>query len=290
MDHLYVQTPIVESTLLSKKIGIPVYLKMEAIQPAGSYKARGLGVLLSDYIARGKHSFVTASTGNSGLSLAYACRISKCSLKVVVPTKTSTFMQDKIALEGADVIVQGKNFEDSKREAKEIAAKEKITYVDPHDNPLIFEGISTIIYEIFGAGLKPGAILIPVLSGDLLLGVIQGLNACKWGDIPIITAETEHHCPFATALFGEEDLADTIIPEVFSKIKNHKIYPQIVTDKAALHAAKEFANERRVLIEKESAAALALIYESLPLLKTFSSILVIVSGGANVSLEQNLMH
>lgn len=288
MDHLYVQTPIIESTLLSKKIGIPVYLKMEAVQPTGSYKARGLGVLVSDYVARGKHSFVTASTGNAALSLAYACRILKSSLKVVLPLKTPTFMQDKIALEGADVIIQGKNFEDSKRHAKEIAAKEKITFIDPHDNPMIFEGISTMIYEIFGAGLKPEAILLPVGCGDLLVGVMQGLNACKWDDIAIITAEREQHCPFATALFAEEDHAETILRQVFTKIKNHKIYPQIVTDKAALHAAKEFANDQRILIETESAAALALVYESLPILKTFSSILVIVTGGANINLEQYL--
>lgn len=277
MNDLYIQTPLLESVSLSKNIGIPVYLKMEALQPSGSYKDRGLGILVSDYVSRGFHSFVAASTGNSALSLAHACRVLKCRLKVVVPEKTSSCLLDTMRLFGAEVIVHGDDFESAEMMAKEIASKEKVTLIKPHDHPLIFEGISTMIYEIFGAGLKPGAILLSARS-DLLAGVIQGLHACKWNDIAILTAETENNCPFATALFAEEAEAKNIA-------KGHKIYPHIVTDKAAFTAAQHFANERKILVEPALSAPLSVVYQSLPLLKTFSSILVIVSGGSNVSLS-----
>jgi len=285
LDSLYVQTPILESTPLSKEIGVPVYLKMEALQPCGSFKNRGAAILLSDFAARGKRDFVTASWGNAGLCLAYCCRMLGCSLKVIVPLQTSSLMKGKIEQEGAELILFGNDFEEAKNKAKEIALAEEITYVDPHDHPLITEGISTLVYEIFGAGLKPAAIVLPVGYGELLAGVVQGLIACKWKDIPIITAETESSCPFATALFTDEKHAKGIIPKLFLSLENVTIYPQIVTEKAAFHAAHRFADDTRVLIEPESAAALALVYQNLPLLKTFSSILVIVSGGSNVTLS-----
>jgi len=269
---------------LTKELGIPVYLKMEAMQPSGSYKDRGLAALLVDYVSKGLDSFVTATLGNAGLSLARSCRVLKKKLKIVVPTSTVSFMKDKMTLEGAEVIDYGDDFESTEKKAKEIASKEHTTYVNPHDNPLIFEGISTIIYEIFGAGLKPGVIVLPVGCGELLVGVIKGLNACRWGHIPVICVETESHCPFASALFTEEKQAQSIIPEAFIKHKNHIVYPQIVMDEAAIFAGQKFANDSRVLIEPQSAAALAVIYQGLPLLKTFSSVLCIVSGGANVNL------
>lgn len=284
MENLYIQTPLLESVSLSKEMGIPVYLKMEALQPSGSYKDRGLGILLKDYVNRGLNSFITASRGHSGLSLAHAARVLNVKLKVVVPEKTSDFIKNKIKLMGAEVVVNGADFEGAEHEAKKIATKTKATYVNPHDDPLIFKGISSMIYEVFGAGLKPGAILLSVHSGDLLAGVIQGLQECKWADIPLITAEMETHCPFATALFAEEHQAKGIVPEAFLSLKKQKVYPHIISEKAAFDACVAFANEQCVLVEPKFSSELAPIYQNMPLLKTFSSILVIVSGGSDVNL------
>ena len=285
MDDLYIQTPLLKSEPLSKEVGVPIYLKMEALQPSGSYKDRGLILLLSDYVAKGLDSFITASCGNSGISLAQFCQVYKSRLKVVVPVNTSKLMKDKMEQLGAEVIVHGDNYENAAQKAKAIAEKEKITYVNSQNDPLIFEGISTIIYEIFGAGLKPGAIVLSAGCGDLLAGVLQGLHSCQWDDIPIITAEREDACDFATARFAEQSHANNIIPEVFTMIKNHPLYSEIVTNKAAYEASKRFANDHRVLVEPALASSLAVVYGNLPLLKTFSSVLCIVSGGSNVDLS-----
>jgi len=285
MDDLYVQTPLLKSEPLSKEVGVPIYLKMEALQPSGSYKDRGLILLMSDYVAKGLNSFITASCGNAGVSLAHSCRVYKSQLKVVVPINTPELMKEKMAQMGAEIIVHGDNFESAEIKAKAIAAKDKITFVNSQNDPLIFEGISTIIYEIFGAGLKPGAIVLSVGCGDLLAGIIQGLHSCQWGDIPLITAETEDYCEFATARFAEQTHAKNIIPEVFNMIQNHTLYSEIVTKRAAFSASQSFANDHRVLVEPALAASLAVIYQNLPLLKTFSSVLCIVSGGSNVNLS-----
>lgn len=287
MDQLYVQTPVLKSTPLSKLTGMPVYLKMEALQPSGSFKDRGFGILISELASKGNRHFISASTGNAGLSLAHVCNTLNCTLKLVVPVHTSSLMIKKIELEGTEVIVSGNNFESANLLAREIALKENKFYVDPHNNPLIFEGISTMIYEVYGSGFKPGAILLSTDSGEILMGVLEGLNACKWQDIPIVIAETEDACSLVTELFAgdKKDSSKVYVPEIFEALKNHTVYPQIVTSKAALQAAKEFANDHRVLIDPKSAAALSLVYQSLPILKTYPSVLVIVNGGADVTLS-----
>lgn len=290
MNQLYVQTPVLQSTNLSKEIGLPVFLKIESIQPSGSFWNRGVQLLLKDLVSSGNRHFVASANANQALALAYCSKIFGSSLKVVISKNVPSFVKDQILQEGAELIVHSHHEEKRIQLAKEIAKEESLTFIDLHTNPLVFDGISTIIYEIFGIGIKPEAILLPVQSGELLKGVLQGLKSCQWMDVPIITSELEHDCPFATMLFAEEDSDESLIPGLFNALGDHKIYPQIVSDKAALHAGERFLNEHRLLIERDSASALALVYENLPLLKTFSSVLVIVTGGIDVTLSTYSFH
>ncbi|HRD55829.1 MAG TPA: pyridoxal-phosphate dependent enzyme [Parachlamydiaceae bacterium] len=286
MDLLYVQTPILESLSLSKGLGIPVFLKMEALQPTSSYKARAAGLLISDHVTKGEQSFITASScADEALSLANACRVLNCTLKLVVPSKIfSPLMKEKILEEGAEILEEGSDFQSAVKIAKSFADSQKIPFIDLLNNPLSKDGISTLIYEIFGAGLKPGAILL-YPSPDLLMGVCQGLKSCKWADVPIITAESEVYCPFATALLAGKRQAEGINHHVFETLESQTIYPHIVEEEAVLDAWLQFANEQLVLIDKKQAAPLGLAHKKLPLLKTFSSLLIIVSGGADVNLS-----
>lgn len=286
MDLLYVQTPILQSLNLTKELGIPVFLKMEALQPTGSFWVRAAGLLISDYVANGKNLFVAAPANlDEALALAHACRVLNCELKLVFPPKKlSSLIKKKIQQEGAEILEEGSDFKSAEIIAKGFAGSKNFCYIDFKNSPIIRDGISTLIYEIFGAGLKPGAILL-YPTPSLLLGVLQGFKNCKWGDIPIITAESAKHCPFATALFSEKNEAEGFDPELLKKIKNHTLYPHIVEDQDAMQAAFDFANEERVLIEPSQASPLVLAQKNLPLLKTFSSVLVIVSGAADVSLS-----
>lgn len=49
MQKLYIKTPLLESTSLSHLLGVPVFLKMEALQPSGSFKNRGIGHICTTY-------------------------------------------------------------------------------------------------------------------------------------------------------------------------------------------------------------------------------------------------
>lgn len=74
MQKLYIETPLLESMPLSQLLGIPVFLKMEALQPSGSFKNRGIGHICSIYAKQGAKSFISSSGGNGGLAVAYSGR------------------------------------------------------------------------------------------------------------------------------------------------------------------------------------------------------------------------
>ncbi len=298
MDQLYVQTPIVESLPLSRILGIPVYLKMETVQPSGSFKNRGIGKLCAHYVREGKKALISASGGNAGLATAYSGRRLGIPVKVVVPKTVSESSRKKIILEGAEVIIHGDDLDAADLFAKELAVKEHAAYIPAFDHPLIWEGNSTMIYETFGDGFKPGAILLSVGGGGLLCGVLEGLHHVKWGDVPVVTAETEGSAAFAASVFADKvivlDKVDTIATtlatkhitsEAFSWTKKHTVFPQIVTDRAAVNASIAFAEDHRILVEPACGAVLSLAYDGLPLLKTFSSILIVVCGGVGVNCD-----
>mgnify|MGYP006284802057 CR=1 FL=1 len=65
---LHIDTPLVESRPLSMLAGPSVWLKLEALQPPGSFKIRGIGHACETYLARGAQRFVSSSGGNAGLA------------------------------------------------------------------------------------------------------------------------------------------------------------------------------------------------------------------------------
>ena len=71
---LHIQTPLLESLALSRAAGTQVWLKLEALQPPGSFKLRGVGLACEHHRQRGATRFVSSSGGNAGLAVAHAGR------------------------------------------------------------------------------------------------------------------------------------------------------------------------------------------------------------------------
>ncbi|MFM6990478.1 MAG: pyridoxal-phosphate dependent enzyme, partial [Rhodoferax sp.] len=74
MSPLHIATPLIESRALSSLAGKPVWLKLDALQPPGSFKIRGVGLACQTYLQRGAQRFISSSGGNAGIAVAYAGR------------------------------------------------------------------------------------------------------------------------------------------------------------------------------------------------------------------------
>eukprot|EP01112_Ceratiomyxa_fruticulosa_P022644 TRINITY_DN836_c0_g2_i1.p1 TRINITY_DN836_c0_g2~~TRINITY_DN836_c0_g2_i1.p1 ORF type:complete len:311 (-),score=72.81 TRINITY_DN836_c0_g2_i1:82-1014(-) len=298
---LSIQTPVIESPNMSSHIGCPVYLKLDLIQPSGSFKIRGLGLAASRAKERGYSSLISSSGGNAGKAVAYAGRKLGMPVTVVVPESTPPLMRDKIAEEGANVIVHGRFWAEADQLARKLLEENpKAAYMHPFDHPDVWEGNSSMAKELPAQMSKPGAIVTVCGGGGLLAGLCQGLDEVGWGDIPIFCVETEGAASLGLAVkMGKPARLETIntlaatlaasqvCEAAFKSTQTHKVITATVTDRMAMDACIRFANEHRFLVELACGAGIAAIYEKLPGLLELkpSSILLIICGGSAISSD-----
>jgi L-serine/L-threonine ammonia-lyase len=296
MTLLHLATPLWESRPLSAAAGAPVLLKMEAFQPAGSFKSRGMGAACRAAWEAGATRVVCSSGGNAGYAVAYAGRQLGLNVTIVVPETTSAWAKDLIRGEGADLLVQGVSWDDAHAYALELARQGQSVYVHPFDDPLVWHGHAGIIHEIAEVGARPGAIVVSVGGGGLLCGLVEGMHEVGWADIPVLAVETEGAASFAAAVQAGRPVtldkiesiattlgARTVAPQALEWTRRHPILSWVVSDRAAVDACLRFADDHRVLVEPACGAALAAGYGRARPLEGRSPIVIIVCGGAGVN-------
>ncbi len=297
MKPIHVATPVWESLPLSTQMGAPVYLKMEALQPIGSFKARGIGAACQASWEAGARRLVCASGGNAGYAVAYAGRQIGVPVTIVVPKTTPAWLQDLIGREGAAVVVHGDVWDEAHTYATALAHQENAAYIHPFDDPRVWKGHASIIHEIAAANVKPGAIVVSVGGGGLLCGLLEGLHDVGWTDVPVLAVETEGTASFAAAVQAGHLVtldsissvattlgARTVAAEALAWTQRHLIIPWVVTDRAAVAACLRFAGDHRILVEPACGASLSAVYDRAKPLEGLGPIMVIVCGGAGVSL------
>lgn len=159
--------------------GRTVYFKCEYLNPTGSFKDRGSCVLISALAAAGVAEVLEDSSGNAGASLAaYAARAGMRA-RVLVPESASPRKKAQIAAYGAELIpVQGPRT--AVAEAAQREAAGGATYASHVWIPLGLAGMASVAFEIVEQlGQAPGAVVLPVGHGTLLLGVARGFEAMR---------------------------------------------------------------------------------------------------------------
>jgi L-serine/L-threonine ammonia-lyase len=295
---LHIQTPLVLSNTLSKLTGKNVWLKLDALQPSGSFKTRGVGFACEHYASKGAKRFVSSSGGNAGLAVAYAARMLELPAVVVVPQTTSEHAKKLLALEGAEVIVHGASWQEANELAQSMLNGTD-AFIHPFDNPLLWQGHATMIDEVAAAGVKPDAVLLSVGGGGLMCGVIDGLRNNGLFDVPVIAVETEGAASLNLAIRSGQlkaleaitSIATTlgakqVCKQAFELTRTHEVKSVVVSDESAVKACRLFLNDHRLLVEPACGAALVPVYEQLEAIQSNSNILVVVCGGASTTAEQ----
>jgi threonine synthase len=196
--------------------GMQVGLKLESLNPSGSYKDRGSSVLVSQLLARGVQQAVEDSSGNAGASFAaYAAR-SGLSARVFVPESASGPKRRQIELYGADLVrVPGPRSAAAQAVLKEVEAG--AVYGSHAYLPFGLMGIATIAYEIWESlGAAPGTLVAPVGHGGLLLGIMRGFAALRQSglisNLPYyIGVQAEACAPVVTAFTKGKEVAKNIV-------------------------------------------------------------------------------
>lgn len=290
---LHVKTPIIESLPLSAP-GQTALLKLEAVQPSGSFKMRGLGHACEQQAAKGCRRLVTASGGNAGLAVAYSGRQLGLPVLVVVPKNTSHRAIHLLEMETAEVLVQGASFAEADAHALGMLSTGD-AYIHPYDDPDVWQGHSTLVDEAVKQ-TSFDAVVLSVGGGGLLVGVLEGLHRHGLEKVPVFAMETigadalnlsvkneaRVDVPVITSLATSLG-AKHVCEEAWEWTHKHEVHSLTVTDEQAMDACRKFLTDHRMLVEAACGASLAAGYSRLPELQSLTRVLYIVCGGSGIT-------
>lgn len=156
-------TPLIRTENLSKQWGIDLYLKVEGVNPTGSFKDRGMVMAVAKALEEGSRSIMCASTGNTSASAAaYAARANIQCYVLIPDGKIALGKLAQAVMYGAKIIAIEGNFDQALSIVKQITEKEPITLVNSI-NPYRLEGQKTAAFEIVDKlGEAPDILAIPV--------------------------------------------------------------------------------------------------------------------------------
>lgn len=166
-DHL-APTPVIPSPGL----GTNVFLKLECLQPTGSFKVRGALCALTAAARRPGVHVVTASAGNHGLGVAYAAKSLGVRTAVVIPDNASP--AKRAALERfaptVELVTHGASYDDAEKLALGLAA-DGAYFVSAYNDPYVIAGQGTMALELFEQIDELDTIIAPVGGGGLVSGI-----------------------------------------------------------------------------------------------------------------------
>ncbi len=298
MSHLHIHTPLIESLPLSRKVSGKVWLKMEALQPSGSFKLRGIGNACQEYLSQGAKRFITSSGGNAGIAVAYSGRKLSISVTVVVPQSISARAVELIEQEGAEVVIFGESWQESHEYSLSLV-DEKNFYIHPFDDPLLWKGHASLIDEVVQDHIQPDIVILSVGGGGLLCGVVEGLHRNNLKHVPVLAIETKGADSLSSSVAAGKNIgldkiqslattlgAKKVAETAYEWCSNHPIFNHVVTDYKAVTGCLDFLDEHRILVEPACGATLAALSPPCDILQDKNTILVVVCGGAGVTIPQ----
>src|ERR1700722_6290704 len=209
-DAIVRPTTIIEASRLDKYLGVKIVLASETFQQTGSFKFRAAYNVV---INVSQKLFITASSGNFGQALAYACALTGKSCIVVMPSTSSQIKIAAVREYGGRVELIDTRVTARKKRVQELAAENPGAYVAASaDDPLVIEGNSSLGREIAALNRSFDAVISPVGGGGIASGLIVGLRPAG-SAIPVIGAEPLLGNDGARALSKGRIVVNVIEPE-----------------------------------------------------------------------------
>ena len=169
-EHLS-PTPLEYSMYLSEQIDGEVWLKLDSMQRASSFKFRGaINKILSLTEAELDQGVVSASTGNYALAVAEAVRVRGHRATIYVAEDMDASRLKLLRSHGLDLVIHGALAWDAEKEARRVAEEDGKIYVSPYNDPMVVAGQGTCGYEISKQLSDLDAGLFACGAGGLLSG------------------------------------------------------------------------------------------------------------------------
>jgi threonine dehydratase len=274
------------------------WLKVESLQPIGAFKIRGAYVAIAslppDEQARG---VITYSSGNHAQGVARAARLLGAPAVVVMPSDAPSVKRERVAADGAEIVVVGTASDERQRVAESLAAERGLSIIPPFDDDRIIAGQGTVGLELVEDLADLACVLVPVGGGGLASGVATAVRSLMPA-ARVIGVESELAADAQESLmrgqivrWPAELVSRTIADGTRTQALGARTFAhlrayldQIVTvDEAEIAGAVRLAAEQcRLVVEPSGALALAAMAfhgRELGLVGLPGSVVAVISGG-----------
>ncbi len=199
-------TPQIAWPLLAHRTGAEVWVKHENHTPIGAFKVRGGLVFMDDLRRHGPvNGVISATRGNHGQSVAFAGARLGIAATLVVPEGNASGKNAAMRGFGADLVVQGVDFEAALDHARMLAAEESLTLVPSFDMRLV-RGVGTYALELFTAVSDLDAVYVPIGLGSGICG-LMGVRAALGLKTEIIGVVAEGAACYALSFEAERPVS-----------------------------------------------------------------------------------
>jgi len=284
------KTPLIYSSTFSNLTNSEIYLKAEFRQKTGSFKIRGAYYkikLLSE--EEKKYGVVAASAGNHAQGVALASSLENISCTIVMPKNASPAKVAATRGYGANVILEGINYDESYSKAKEIAKKTGATIIQAFDDPQIIAAQGVIGLEILEDLPDVDEIYLPIGGGGLAAGTVIAIKE-KNPNIKVIGVQSKSFPSMyesvkqnvRTLTGGDRTIADGISVKMpgeitFEIIKNLIDEIVLVDDEEITKAMFLLMERMKFVVEPAGAVGLAYLISKKP--SPGKKVVVVLAGG-----------
>ena len=282
-----IRTPLIKLPPFAAESRWPeVYLKLENLQPVGSFKIRGAASALLGVSAGDLHDGVcTASAGNMAQGVAWCALHAGVPCKVIIPDGAPEAKRDAITALGAELVPVP--FADWWRVMETHDPMDVPGwFVHPVENVDVMAGNGTIALEIIEDLPAVDAVIVPFGGGGLISGIGAGMRALK-PQCKVIAAEVETAAPLRASLDAGEARAIDRIPSFVDGIGGSAVLPAMwplvrqVVDDAIVVSLAEIEDAIRLLVRRARVVAEGAGASSVAAARKldFRRIVCVVSGG-----------
>ncbi|HXZ11070.1 MAG TPA: threonine/serine dehydratase [Candidatus Sulfotelmatobacter sp.] len=272
---------------------ISLIFKLESLQHAGSFKARGaFANLLAREVPRA--GVAAASGGNHGVAVAYAAKKLGKPARIFVPSVASPEKIERIRSNGAELVITGERYADALAASQEWAAQSGAMTIHAYDQAETLLGQGSVGLEFEEQFPRLDTLLVAVGGG----GLIAGVAAWYANRIRIIGVEPEAAPTLTHALragrpvdspaggVAADSLAPKRVGELMFPIAQRGVESVVlVSDEAILHAQEKLWSVVRVLAEPGGAAAFAALLSGRYRAKPGERVGVLVCGGNTTAVN-----
>jgi threonine dehydratase len=280
------------------------WLKAESLQPIGAFKLRGAynAVAALSPAARAA-GVITYSSGNHAQGVARAARLFGIPAVIVMPSDSPEIKRERVAADGAEIVIVGNASEERRRVAERIATERGLSIIPPYDDPRIVAGQGTVGLEVAADLPDVAAVLVPVGGGGLASGVAAALSALVprarvIGVEPELAADARESLEAGRIVAWPAELVSRTIADgtrtqslgrlTFAHLSTQLAAIITVTEAEIAAAVRLAAEEARLVVEPSGAlsvAALRFHAADAGLIGLDGPIVAVVSGG-NVDPER----